>query len=299
MSASSGRVIVTADDFGLDPAVNEAVARAHDDGILSAASLMVGAEAASEAVEIARARPSLGVGLHLVLTDGRAVLPRALIPDLVDATGRFHEGMAAAGARFFFRPRVRRQLAAEIRAQYEAFADTGLSLDHVNAHKHFHVHPTILSLALDIGGEYGLRAMRWPYEPRSNTGQRGAGHWRATFETVLMAPWLRRMRRRMTAAGVVSNARLLGLRATGHMTESRVLAAIEAAHSGPVSEIYCHPASRNRLTAAMADYDHRGEYAALISPRVAQAMQRARLQPVRFADLPDAVSLHDVCGSAR
>ncbi len=298
MSASPGPVIVTADDFGLDPAVNEAVARAHDEGILSAASLMVGAEAGPEAVSVARARPSLGVGLHLVLTDGRAVLPRAVIPDLVDATGRFHEGMAAAGARFFFRPRVRRQLAAEIRAQYEAFAETGLSLDHVNAHKHFHVHPTILSLALDIGGEYGLRAMRWPYEPRDNAGQRVATDWRAGFETLLMTPWLRRMRRRMAAAGVISNARLLGLRATGHMTESRVLAAIEAARFGPVAEIYCHPANRDRLTVAMADYDHRGEYAALISPRVAQAMQSAGLRPVRFADLPNPASLHGVCGNA-
>lgn len=287
MSASPGRVIVTADDFGLDPAVNEAVARAHDGGILSAASLMVGAGAASEAMAIAHARPSLGVGLHLVLTDGQAVLPPAAIPDLVDATGRFRKGMARAGARFFFRPRVRRQLSAEIRAQYQAFVDTGLSLDHVNAHKHFHVHPTILSLALDIGKEYGLRAMRWPYEPREDSARTTGGNWRATFETWLMTPWLRRMRRRMTTAGVVSNGRLLGLRATGHMTQSRVLAAIEAARAGSVAEIYCHPASRNRLAPAMAGYDHRGEYAALMSPSVAQALYETGLRPIRFADLAD------------
>ncbi|AWN14533.1 hopanoid biosynthesis-associated protein HpnK [Salinisphaera sp. LB1] len=287
MSAPSGRVIVTADDFGLHPAVNEAVAHAHDAGILSATSLMVGAEAAPEAVALARARPALGVGLHLVLTDGRAVLPRSVVPDLVDANGRFHDGMARAGARFFFQPRVRRQLAAEIRAQYEAFAATGLVLDHVNAHKHFHVHPTILSLALRIGGEYGLRAMRWPHEPRQDAGQPGSGSWRTAVETTLMAPWLQHMRRRMTASGVVSNARLLGLRATGHMTEARVLTAIAAARGGAVAEIYCHPASRDRLTPAMADYDHRGEYAALISPRVLQAMQRAGLQPTRFAEIAD------------
>ncbi|MGN8159550.1 hopanoid biosynthesis-associated protein HpnK [Salinisphaera sp. RV14] len=292
MSAPSGRVIVTADDFGLHPAVNEAVAHAHDAGILSAASLMVGAEAAPEAVTLAHARPALGIGLHLVLTDGRAVLPRSVIPDLVDANGRFHDGMASAGARFFFRPRVRRQLAAEIRAQYDAFAATGLVLDHVNAHKHFHVHPTILSLALRIGGEYGLRAMRWPYEPRHDAGEPGNGGWRTAVETTLMAPWLRHMRRRMTASGVASNARLLGLRATGHMTEARVLAAIAAAHGGAPAEIYCHPASRDRLTPAMVDYDHRGEYAALISPRVVQAMQRAGLRPARFAEIADSDRLN-------
>lgn len=297
VSASSGRVIVTADDFGLDPAVNEAVARAHDDGILSAASLMVGAGAASEAVATAHARPSLGVGLHLVLTDGQAVLPPTVIPDLVDASGRFRKGMARAGARFFFRPGVRRQLSAEIRAQYQAFVDTGLSLDHVNAHKHFHVHPTILSLALDIGDEYGLRAMRWPYEPRDDSRRTTGGDGGATFETWLMTPWLRRMRRRMDTAGVASNGRLLGLRATGHMTQSRVLAAIEVARSGPVAEIYCHPATRNRFTPAMAGYDHCGEYAALIDPRVVQALHEAGLRPIRFADLVDLAPSRGVSGS--
>ncbi|KEZ79101.1 hopanoid biosynthesis-associated protein HpnK [Salinisphaera hydrothermalis] len=293
MSDAPACVIVTADDFGLDPAVNEAVAQAHDRGILSAASLMVGAGAAAEAADIARARPTLGVGLHLVLTDGQAVLPRSDIPDLVDATGRFREGMASAGARFFFRPRVRRQLAAEIRAQYEAFVATGLPLDHVNAHKHFHVHPTILSLALKIGRDYGLRAMRWPSEPRGDASQAASGDRRALFEAALMTPWLRGMRRRIRAAGVVSNDRLLGLRATGHMTESRVLAAIEAARTGPVAEIYGHPACRNHLNAAMADYDHTGEYDALVSPRVIEALQKAGLQPIRFADLADRATAND------
>jgi len=247
---------------------------------------MVGADAANEAIAIAKSQPTLGVGLHLVLTDGVAVLPPAEIPDLVDASGHFHDGMARAGARFFFRPAVRRQLAAEIRAQYDAFAASGLVLDHVNTHKHFHVHPTILNLALSIGREYGLRAVRLPSEPHSAAVAASASsNRRAELETVLMRPWLRWMRRRLNAAGVRSNERLLGLRATGHMNESRLLAAVADAAADGVAEIYLHPASRNNLTSAMANYDHCGEFAALLSPRVAQALQAAELTPIRFADL--------------
>src|SRR5882757_2815693 len=121
-------LIITADDFGLHPAVNEAVERAHRDGVLTATSLMVGAAAAADAIARARRLPQLRVGLHLVLADGVATLPRAQIPDLVDAQGRFGNAMTRDGARFFFLPQVRRQLAAEIRAQFAAFAATGLAL---------------------------------------------------------------------------------------------------------------------------------------------------------------------------
>ena len=122
---------MTGDDFGLTVSVNEAVEIAHRDRVLRAASLMVGGSAAEDAVERARRLPGLRVGLHLVLVEGRPVLPPAQLPDLVDADGEFSRDLVAAGFRFFFRPGARRQLAAEIRAQFEAFRATGLGLDHV------------------------------------------------------------------------------------------------------------------------------------------------------------------------
>ena len=108
------RLIVTADDFGAAIEVNEAVERAHRNGILSAASLMVAGAAAGDAVTRAKTMPELRVGLHLVLVEGRPILPRDAVPDLVDATGHFRTDMARAGAAMFFFPKVRAQLAAEI-----------------------------------------------------------------------------------------------------------------------------------------------------------------------------------------
>src|ERR1700729_530979 len=121
-------LIVTADDFGLHEAVNEAVEQAHRGGVLTAASLMVAAPGAADAIRRARALPHLRVGLHLVLADGRAMLAPDLIPDLADPAGRMNSRMFLNGVRFFALPRVRRQLEAEIRAQFSAFARTGLQL---------------------------------------------------------------------------------------------------------------------------------------------------------------------------
>ena len=158
-------LIVTADDFGLHEAVNEAVEQANRAGVLTAASLMVAAPGAADAIRRARKLPHLSVGLHLVLADGSAMLAPDLIPDLADPAGRMNSRMFLNGVRFFAFPQVRRQLEAEIRAQFSAFARTGLVLDHVNVHKHFHLHPTLLQMLLRIGREYAMPAVRVPDEP--------------------------------------------------------------------------------------------------------------------------------------
>ncbi|MBM7126112.1 hopanoid biosynthesis-associated protein HpnK [Dyella flava] len=262
------RLIVTADDFGLHAAVNEAVERGYRDGVLRAASLMVGAPAVADAVARAKQNPGLAVGLHLVLADGRAMLPPSRIPDLVDAQGMFNSDMVRNGIRFFFLPHVRRQLADEIHAQFEAFAATGLPLDHVNAHKHFHLHPTILSLMLSIGRQYGLRAIRLPSEP-------GMGPW--------LRPWLALMRWRMKRAGIAYNDHVFGLRHSGGMDEMVMLDILQQLPDG-LSEVYLHPASHGHLTASMADYRHADELAALLSPRVRDAIAQRYLLCNGFSD---------------
>ena len=265
--------IITADDFGLHPAVNEAVESAHRAGTLTATSLMVAAPAAQDAVQRARRLPSLKVGLHLTLADGVSVLPRQQIPDLVDRDNRFHSNMALAGWRFFALPRVRAQLAAEIHAQFAAFAQTGLVLDHLDAHKHFHLHPTILALALSIGRQFGLRAVRVPAEA-------GLAH------TRLLSPWLALMRARLRRAGMASNDQLFGLGHTGAMDEARLIRILTALPPG-VTEIYLHPgtASGAAIADSMSQYRHGDELAALLSPAVRAALAAPGLALGAYGDI--------------
>jgi hopanoid biosynthesis associated protein HpnK len=265
--------IITADDFGLAVAVNEAVELAHVSGVLTAASLMVGAAAAPDAARRARALPGLRVGLHLTLCDGVAVLPRRQIPDLVDADSRFHDNMASAGWRFFAHARVRAQLAAEIRAQFAAFASHGLVLDHLDAHKHFHLHPTVLSLALQVGREFGLRAVRVPAEP-------------GLTSTRLLTPWLALMRARLRRAGMACNDQLFGLGHSGRMDEARLLQVLAALPAG-VTEIYLHPATvaGAAISPSMANYRHDAELRGLLSPAVRGALANSGIRLGGYADI--------------
>jgi hopanoid biosynthesis associated protein HpnK len=277
-------LIVTADDFGLHEAVNEAVAQASAAGTLTAASLMVAAPAAADAIRHARVTPQLRVGLHLVLADGAALLDRELIPALADSSGRMDGRMFVNALRFFARPSVRRQLEAEIRAQFAAFARTGLVLDHVNLHKHFHLHPTLLELVLRIGADFGMSALRLPREPlwfAASGGSRFAG----TAGAVLLRPWLVWMRRRLRAAGILHNDQLFGIACSGRMLEPVLLRVLQRLPPG-ITEIYLHPAISTAapISPSMREYRHADELAGLLSPRVRSVMDGLQVARGGYAD---------------
>ncbi len=265
------RLIVTADDFGASSNVNEAIETAHRDGILTSASLMVAAPMAADAVGRAKKLPGLRVGLHLVVVRGRPMLAPELIPDLVDGAGNLDRNLVRAGVRYFFLPRVRRQLAQEIRAQFEAFQATGLTLDHVNAHNHMHLHPSVLGMILEIGRAFGLKAVRLPYEPGSSA---------------LLAPWTGLMKRRLRAAGIHSNDFLFGIRDTGRMDAAALRRTIAALPDG-CSEVMLHPATGPwaGMEAEAEGFRFADEFRALIDPAVRGQIEAGGISLIGFSNL--------------
>jgi len=256
------RVVFTADDFGLSQSVNEAVEQAHRTGTLHAASLMVAGAAAADAVRRARTLPNLRVGLHLVVIEGPAVLPTSEIPDLVDAGGQFPSNQLGLGINYFARPRVRGQLANEIRAQFAAFAATGLALSHADAHKHMHLHPVVGRLMIDIGREFGLSRVRVPAEPPAVLARCGT---RVGLGGRALCQWSRLLRRQIRAAGMTSTDHCFGIAWSGHMTRARLDRLLRELPDGD-SEIYFHPAVARdaALRRLMPDYEHEAELAALL-----------------------------------
>jgi hopanoid biosynthesis associated protein HpnK len=277
-------LIVTADDFGLAPEVNAAVETAHRNGILTAASLMMGAPAAADAVDRARRMRSLRVGLHIVLTDGYPVSPPSRLPDLVDKSGRFRSDMVRSSVRIFVDPTVRRQVAYEIAAQFEAFVATGLRLDHVDCHKHWHLHPTISGLILDIGQRYGMTALRIPSEPvgvlrliEKQTSSKLS--WVTPTCAALLKARVRR--RRLLAAD-----RVFGLAWSGAMTESRVAGLLTHLPDG-ITEIYFHPATSNSFSGAAPGYRYTDELAALVAPKIVLSARGHDIRLVGYSDLAE------------
>jgi hopanoid biosynthesis associated protein HpnK len=207
-----------------------------------------------------------------------------LIPGLVDRTGIMNDRMFVNAVRFFSSSRLRGQLEGEIRAQFSAFAKTGLELDHVNVHKHFHLHPTLFGMLLRIGRDFGMRAVRVPDEPLWFATR--AGHWSAGASAVLLKPWTALMKRRLRRAGLVHNDSIFGLAASGHMDEAKLLMVLQRLPPG-VTEIYLHPAVQSgpAIALSMTEYRHADELTALLSPRVRAAIALGACGHGGYADL--------------
>lgn len=273
--ASPRRLVVNADDFGRSRSINEAVIRAHREGILTTASLMVNGDAFAEAVELAKANPTLGVGLHLTLVCGKATCGGMEIPDLVNPRGEFSDSPVAVGMRYFFDRRVRLQLAREIAAQFAKFKSTGLPLDHVNGHLNLHLHPTVFELLASRYQEWGIRHLRITDDPFALNRKLAKGHWfYRTSHAFIFSHLARRARATLARSEIRSTDHVFGLLQNARVDERYISQLLPVLPRG-TSELYSHP--------SLDTFRH--EFDALISPRVKALVAEQQIQLIRYQDL--------------
>ncbi len=239
------RVIVHADDFGLHPALNEGVERAHREGVVSSASLVPLGPAFGDAVRRAQAMPALDLGLHFTLVGVRGFPP---------TLGAFLSGYARGAW-----PALR--VADALRAQLDAVR--GLPISHLDSHQHLHALPGVMRVVCPLAAEHGIKAIRLPIDgpplahvPPARRAQAAA-----------LAAMARLARRYIAASGLHTSDHFSGMAVSGHLT-APVLAAYLQNVRGGLTEIVCHPGADNRaLAEAFAwGYDWEGETAALCSP---------------------------------
>jgi len=269
------RLIVNADDFGGSTAINQAVIRAHREGILTTASLMVNEPGMAEAVKLARENPRLGVGLHLTLLMGHAALSPEKIPGLANIRGEFSNSPVGVGMRYFFQPGLRTQLRAEIHAQFDKFHATGLTLDHVNGHLHLHLHPVVFSILMEDAGPLGIRHLRLTRDCLARSNRMTQGRWFYRVSHALIYEMLSsRARAPLRRRGIRHAQITFGLLQNAQVDEDYVLKLLPELPSGD-SELYSHP--------SLDEFKH--EFAALISPRVKAMVQQLGIQLIRYQDL--------------
>lgn len=234
-------LIINGDDFGFSEEVNQGVILAHQQGILTSASLMVAEDYYEDAVKKAHKNPNLGVGLHLVLVCGKSVLSPDKIPHLVNEKGYFLNDPIQAGLIYQFNLKAQQELRLEIKAQLEKFRENGLKLSHVDGHLHFHVHPIILKILAELSQEFSIPFIRLPYEEFSFSFKLNKTHWLKKRIELHIFTLLRNSGIKVLKEHTINYiSRVYGLLATSNLSEDYLLSLLPQITENCV-EIYGHP----------------------------------------------------------
>ncbi len=279
-------LIINGDDFGYSEAVNRAVIQAHREGVLTSASLMVNERAAAQAIELAKANPTLAVGLHLVLVLGRAALPHSELPHITDLGGNFSDSSFKAGVQYYFSRAARSELRREMRAQFERFAATGLRFSHVDGHTHLHQHPVVFEELIKLCEEFNVRRVRIVKGEMRLSLSLDRRHlpiklvWGVVFN--LLGRWCEK---RLAGRGFVRPRKVYGLLQTGDLNEQYLLGLLERINASD-TEIYAHPLALDADEAAKQQNPGGGrELQAMLSSRVQQAVKAAGFKLATYETL--------------
>jgi hopanoid biosynthesis associated protein HpnK len=283
------RLIVNADDFGLTAGVNRAIIEGNRSGIVTSATLMANVKASDAAIDLAMAQPSLKTGCHVVLIDG--VPLTANLSSLTDGSQRFRSSLKQ-----FAIAAVRKQIAAdeiqrEVEAQIRKLQSCGVTITHVDSHKHTHMFPRVLRPMLRAAKACGIRAVRNPFEPIRSwpVGMvlGSPGLWLRSAGVMAFQVFAAEFRRVLKEEGMVSTDGTVGIAVTGMLEQKKLLQILEALPEG-TWELVCHPGySDSDLQAAgtRLTQSREIELSALTSAETRQSLANRQIELISYADL--------------
>jgi hopanoid biosynthesis associated protein HpnK len=284
-------VILNADDFGLTQRVNEAIVRAHRDGILSSTTLMANGLAFADAVAHAKATPTLGVGCHLVLIGGKSVAPAEKVPSLVDRHGNLPATLPGFVAKVTSGKIRASDIATELGAQIEKIRAAGVEPTHVDTHKHTHAHPSVLTVVCRVANEFGIKRIRQPIESFRNSWRTTASDRKGTSTQVVAAAAVRsiapKFRATLKKFGMATPKHFLGLAMTGQVGPETLRKMVESLEDG-TTEIMFHPGVYDDALAKTGTrllMQRELELQALIDPTVRDTLVQRGVRIISYREL--------------
>lgn len=276
-------IIINADDFGRHAEINRAVEEGLVHGCLRSATVMPGGAAFAGAIDIARRHEELGLGVHFTLVDGHPILPPEEIPSLVGSEGDFLPDHTALLKRYLKGSINLEEVRRELAAQLQKVEATGVPLSHVDSHQHMHTLPGIIDIVLDLAARAGIRAVRTPRTPLFAGAFGGLGQLVGRLGLSTLA---RLAACKVHRCGLLTPDHFAGIVAGEAVSEGELLHLIAHLLQG-TTEVMMHPGTKNDVLQEDSGWQHdfEAELAAILSPRVGAALQKAEVEPVNFRHL--------------
>jgi hopanoid biosynthesis associated protein HpnK len=283
-------LIVNGDDFGLTRGVNAGIIQAFREGILTSATLMANGPAFEDAVELGRANPQLGVGIHLCLVSGPAVASAKDIPALADRDGQLPKTLFVLLTRLSGGWIPTRQIEREFRAQIQRVLDAGIRPSHLDTHKHTHTHPRVMEALGRVANEFGIRNVRKPFEDfRTALGSHTDGHTntRQVISAVAAGTAAPLFRLLVRSYGLRTPDHFFGLTTTGRLSSKELLQLLELLPPG-TSELMCHPGvcdEELEKSPTRLKRERQIELEALTDPDVRRAAEKRGIRLICYEEL--------------
>jgi hopanoid biosynthesis associated protein HpnK len=283
------RLIINADDFGLTAGVNRAIAECNRSGVVTSATLMANTGQSVAAMDLARTQPGLKTGCHIVLIDGVPLTEN--LPSLTNGSTRFRTSLKQFAVAAVCKQLAAAEIQREVEAQVRKIQACGLTLTHVDSHKHTHMFPQVLRPVLRAARACGIQAVRNPFEPLQ--GWPGSmvlgtpGLWLRSAAVRALRMFASEFRRALKEEGMVSTDGTVGIAATGKLDQQMLLRILKALPEG-TWELVCHPGYSDtdlRAAGTRLTQSREIELAALISEETRAALARQEIKLISYADL--------------
>jgi chitin disaccharide deacetylase len=242
------RLIINADDFGLTPGVNRAIAELHQAHALTSATLMATGPAFDDAVAIAHSNPTLGVGCHIVLTDGVPVSDPKTIPTLIGPDGKSFRPSFIDFVQALLRGNIsEEEITREALAQIQKLQRAGINITHVDSHKHTHLFPAVSRPILQIAERCSIGGIRYPFEQPWSLAL-GHGNRIRRLQVKLLSPLKTAFERQPQIRNhrVLSTDGTIGISATGDLYNETLREILNALPTSGTFELVCHPGYNDR-----------------------------------------------------
>jgi hopanoid biosynthesis associated protein HpnK len=286
------RLIVNADDFGFTRGVNRAIVEAHTSGVVTSSTLMASGSAFEHAAQMTKTVPNLSVGCHVVLIDGEPVLDNQNIRTLVShGAARFRDSLKSFAARALTGRLDADEIEAEASAQIRKIQSAGISVSHVDTHKHTHLFPAVLRPLLRAAVACGVRAVRNPFGPRRPLRSQELfarpSLWTRYTEVRILRGFAGKFRTAVDREGFATPDGTLGIVVTGELDENLFRTVAENIPEG-TWEFVCHPGYNDddlRTAWTRLRESRETELRILTSPEARQLLSQQGIELISYRDL--------------
>ena len=283
------RLIINADDFGLTSGVNRAIAEANRTGVLTSATIMANSNAYAEAVAITQSLPALRTGCHVVLIDGEPV--SSGLSSLTSGGKRFGSNLKTFALSAIRKKISEEEIEREAEAQIRKLQASGLTVTHVDTHKHTHMFPRVVRPLLRAAKACSVRAVRNPFEPRRSWAMGKVlatrGLWMRAAEVIALQIFAAKFRKAVQEENMLTTDGTVGITATGLLDEELLHAIINALPEG-TWELVCHPGYADADLQAAGTrllQSREVELQALTSAETRSLISRRGIELISYADL--------------